>query len=235
MQLTSSARDHPPGHSPPGEQARRRWAVALTSASFFMVALDSLVVITAVPAMQASLHASVSAMNWTVNSYNLAFATGIVTAAVLGDRFGRRRVYVLGLLLFTAASAACALAPGIAGLITARSIQGLGAAIVTPLSLTILTSAFPAARRGVIIGIWGGIGGLAVASGPLVGGAVVQGLEWHWIFWVNVPIGLVTAALSAARLRAGRGPATALDLPGMILVAAGATGRGRRCRWWWLR
>lgn len=205
--------------SRPGQ---RRWALALTSVSFFMVALDSLVVITALPAIQAGLHASVATLDWAVNSYNLTFAAGIVAAAALGDRLGRRRVYVGGLLLFTVASAACALAPGAASLIAARAVQGLGAATVTPLSLTLLTAAFPAARRGAIVGIWGGIAGLAVASGPLIGGAVVQGLDWHWIFWVNVPIGVVAAVASLIRLPAGRGPARGLDLPGMVLVAAGS-------------
>jgi EmrB/QacA subfamily drug resistance transporter len=199
--------------------AGRGWTVALTSVAFFMVALDSLVVITALPAIQAGLHAGVATLDWAVNSYNLAFAAGIVAAAAIGDRLGRRRVYVGGLLGFTLASAACALAPNATALIAARTVQGLAAAVVTPLSLTLLSSAFPPARRGTIIGIWGGIGGLAVAAGPLVGGAVVQGLDWHWIFWVNVPIGLVAAALSAVRLRESRGPASRLDLPGMMLVA----------------
>ena len=206
----------------PGGRAQRGWAVALTSVAFFMVALDSLVVITALPAIQASLNGSVATLDWAVNAYNLAFAAGIIAAAALGDRLGRRRVYIIGLLGFTLASAACALAPNAGALIAARTIQGLGAAVVTPLSLTILTSAFPPGRRGSIVGIWGGIGGLAVASGPLVGGAVVQGLDWHWIFWVNVPIGLAAAALSALRLPAGRGPRTGLDLPGMALVAGGS-------------
>ncbi|MGH3202218.1 MAG: MFS transporter [Streptosporangiaceae bacterium] len=200
MQLTDtvSAGPVPTGPRGPGGLAQRRWALALTSVAFFMVALDSLVVITALPAIQASLNGSVATLDWAVNAYNLAFAAGIIAAAALGDRLGRRRVYVIGLLGFTLASAACALAPNASALIAARTIQGLGAAVVTPLSLTILTSAFPAARRGTIVGIWGGIGGLAVASGPLVGGAVVQGLDWHWIFWVNVPVGLVPGLVMQA-------------------------------------
>ena len=168
-------------------------ALALTSAAFFMTALDALVVITALPAIDAGLGGSVSTLEWTVNAYTLTLAAGIITAAALGDRFGRRRMYVAGLLLFTAASAACALAPSAGLLIGARAIQGPGAALITPLSLTILASAFPAERRGAIVGIMGAIGGLAIAGGPLVGGAVVQGLDWHWIFWLNVPIGLAAA------------------------------------------
>jgi EmrB/QacA subfamily drug resistance transporter len=202
--------------------AQGRWALALTSVAFFMVALDALVVITALPAIHAGIGGSVSTLEWTVNAYTLTFAAGIITAAAIGDRLGRRRVYVAGLLVFTAASAACALAPSAGDLIAARAVQGIGAAFVTPLSLTLLTNAFPAARRGAIVGIWGGLGGLAVAAGPLVGGAVVQGLSWHWIFWVNVPIGLAAAALSAMRLPESRGPATRLDLPAVVLAASGA-------------
>src|SRR5436190_8412621 len=202
----------------------RGWALVLTWAAFFMVALDALVVITALPAIHHDLGGSMSTLEWTVNAYTLSFAAGIITAAAIGDRLGRRRVYVAGLLLFTAASAACALAPSAGTLIAARAVQGIGAAIVTPLSLTILTSAWPAQRRGTIVGIWGGIAGLAVAAGPLVGGAVVQGLNWHWIFWVNVPIGLAAAAGSVIRLSESRGPATRLDIPGVVLVTIGAGG-----------
>jgi len=201
-----------------------RWALALTSVAFFMVALDALVVITALPAIQRNLGASLSTLEWTVNAYSLAFAAGIITAAALGDQFGRRRVCALGLVLFSAASAVCALAPTVELLIAARVIQGLGAAIVMPLSLTILTAAFPPERRGAIVGMWGGIAGLAIAGGPLVGGAITQGLDWHWIFWVNVPIGLVAAALAVLRLAESHGPATRLDLPAVGLVAGGASG-----------
>jgi EmrB/QacA subfamily drug resistance transporter len=198
------------------------WALALTSVAFFMTALDALVVITALPAIHAGLGGSVSTLEWTVNAYTLTLAAGIITAAALGDRLGRRRMYVVGLLLFTAASAACALAPNAGLLIAARAVQGLGAALITPLSLTILASAFPAERRGTIVGIWGAIGGLAIAGGPLVGGAVVQGLDWHWIFWLNVPIGLAAAALATSRLPESRGPAARIDLPGVAMAAIGA-------------
>ena len=196
--------------------------LVLTSISFFMVALDSLVVVTALPAIHRSVGGSIATLEWAVNAYTLTFAAGIITAAALGDRLGRRRVYVAGLLLFTVASAACALAPNSALLITARAVQGLGAAAVTPLALTILASTFPAERRGAIVGIFGGIGGLAVAGGPLVGGIVVEGLDWHWIFWINVPIGLAAALGSALFLPDSRGPAGRLDLPAVPLVAGGA-------------
>jgi EmrB/QacA subfamily drug resistance transporter len=208
--------------SAPAADHRRSWALVLTSVAFFMTALDALVVVTALPAIHAGLGGSVSTLEWTVNAYTLPFAAGIITAAALGDRLGRRRMYVTGLLTFTIASAACALAPDTGALIAARAVQGLGAALVTPLSLTILASLFPAERRGSIVGIWGAIGGLAIAGGPLVGGAVVQGLDWHWIFWINVPVGLVAAILSAVKLPESRGPAARLDIGGVTLVAAGA-------------
>ncbi len=215
MQLTRTA-------VAPAAHSQRSWALVLTSVAFFMTALDALVVVTALPAIHASLGGSVATLEWTVNAYTLPFAAGIITAAALGDRLGRRRMYVTGLLLFTLASAACALAPSASALIAARAAQGLGAALVTPLSLTILAAVFPPERRGAIVGIWGAIGGLAVAGGPLVGGAVVQGLDWHWIFWINVPIGLAAALLSTMRLPESRGQARRLDIGGLTLVAAGA-------------
>jgi EmrB/QacA subfamily drug resistance transporter len=198
------------------------WALALTSVAFFMTSLDALVVITALPKIHASLGGSVSTLEWTVNAYTLTLAAGIITAAALGDRFGRRRMYVAGLVLFTAASAACALAPSAGLLIGARAVQGLGAALITPLSLTIVASAFPAERRGTVVGIQGAIGGLAIAGGPLVGGVVVQGLDWHWIFWLNVPVGLAAAVLAMTRLPESRDPAARLDPAGAALATAGA-------------
>ncbi len=200
----------------------RGWTLAITSVAFFMVTLDSLVVITALPAIQRDVHADIGTLEWTVNAYILG-AAGIVTAAALGDRFGRRRFFVLGLALFTAASAACALAPDAGLLIAARAVQGIGGALIIPLSLTILTTAFPPERRGTVVGVWGGIAGIAVASGPLIGGAVTQGLDWHWIFWVNVPIGLVAAAAARLKLTETRGGTARLDLPALVLVAGATT------------
>ena len=198
------------------------WTLALTAVAFFMVTLDALVVITALPAIQRDLHASLSMLEWTVNAFTLAFAAGIITATALGDRLGRRRIFTMGLALFSAASAACALAPSAELLIAARAVQGLSAAMIMPLSLTILVSSFPPERRGAIVGIWGGIGGLAVASGPLVGGAITQGLDWHWIFWVNVPIGVVATVLARLQLAQSYGPTTRLDLPAAALASSGA-------------
>jgi EmrB/QacA subfamily drug resistance transporter len=195
--------------------------ILLTSVAYFMVALDTLVVVTALPSIHRDLGGNVGTLQWTVNAYVLAFGAGIITAAALGDLIGRRRMYVLGLAIFTAASAACALAPGIGVLIACRAVEGLGAATIMPLGLTLLTSAFPAERRGAVIGIWGGVAGLAVASGPLIGGAVTQGLNWHWIFWVNVPVGILAVTGARLRLADSRGPATRLDLPALILVASG--------------
>ena len=200
---------------------RPRWVLGLTSVAYFMVVLDSLVVVTALPRMQQDLHADLAALQWTLNSYGIAFAAGIVTAAALGDRFGRRRVFTLGVALFTLSSAACALAPDAAALVVARTVQGLGAAVVLPLSLTILTTAFPPQRRGLIVGVYGGLAGLAVAAGPLVGGAVTQNLDWHWIFWLNVPIGLLAATLGTRLLPETHGAAQRLDLPGVALVTGG--------------
>jgi EmrB/QacA subfamily drug resistance transporter len=208
----------PPGAVPP----RQALTIALTAVAFFMVVLDALVVVTALPSIHRSLGGSLGTLQWTVNAYNMAFGAGIITAAALGDRLGRRRVYTAGLAVFTLASAACALAPDVGLLITARAVQGLGAAVITPLSLTILTSAFPAERRGAIVGIWGGISGLGVAAGPLIGGAVTQGLSWHWVFWLNVPIGVAAVAGARLRLPESRGPRTRLDAGGLVLVSAGA-------------
>jgi EmrB/QacA subfamily drug resistance transporter len=202
-------------------QPRLGWTLGLTSVAYFMVVLDSLVVITALPRMQHDLHAGLVTLQWTVNSYGIAFAAGIITAAALGDRLGRRRVFTGGLVLFTLASAACALSPTAPVLIAARAVQGLGGAAVLPLSLTILTAAFPAQRRGTIVGIYGGLAGLAVAIGPLVGGAVTEGLDWHWIFWVNVPIGIAASLLSRRLLPESHGARARLDLPGVALISAG--------------
>lgn len=195
--------------------------VAVTAVAYFMVTLDALVVVTSLPSIHRDLGGSLGTLQWTVNAYNTAFAAGIITAAALGDRLGRRRMYIAGLALFTTASAACALAPTTAALITFRAVQGAGAAIIVPLGLTLLTSAFPAHKRGTVVGIWGGIAGLGVAAGPLIGGGVTQGLSWHWIFWVNVPIGVIAAAAARLQLTDDRGVPTRLDLPALGLVAGG--------------
>jgi EmrB/QacA subfamily drug resistance transporter len=200
------------------------WTFVITSVALFMATLDNLVVTTSLPVIRGDLGASIEDLEWTVNAYTLTFAVFLLTGAALGDRFGRRRLFVIGLGIFTAASVAAALAPSVEALIVARAVQGLGGAIVTPLTLTILSAAVSPERRGVALGAWGGIGGLAVAAGPLVGGAVVEGISWQWIFWLNVPIGLVLMPLAWLRLKETYGPATRLDLPGLGLVSAGLFG-----------
>jgi EmrB/QacA subfamily drug resistance transporter len=196
----------------------------ITSIALVMVTLDNLVVTTALPVIRKDLDASLSGLEWTVNAYTLTFAVLLLTGAALGDRFGRRRLFVLGLAIFTAASAFAALAPSIEALNLARALQGVGGAIVTPLTLTILSAAVPPAKRGLALGAWGGIGGLAVALGPLVGGAVTEGISWQWIFWLNVPIGLLLIPLAWRRLGESYGPSSSLDLPGLGLVSTGLFG-----------
>jgi EmrB/QacA subfamily drug resistance transporter len=205
-------------------KTRTMWTFAITSVAVFMATLDNLVVTTALPVIRKDLHASIESLEWTVNAYTLTFAVLLVTGAALGDRFGRRRMLAIGLGIFTISSAAAALAPSAHALIAARAAQGVGGAIITPLTLTILSAGVPANRRGAFIGAWSGIAGLAVALGPLVGGAVVSGISWHWIFWLNVPIGIVLIPLALLRLQETHGPAGKLDLPGLGLASAGLTG-----------
>jgi EmrB/QacA subfamily drug resistance transporter len=203
---------------------RTGWTLALVSAALFMVTLDNLVVTTALPSIHRELGGGIDSLEWTVNAYTLSFAVLLLTGAALGDRFGRRRMFSVGLAVFTIGSAAAALAPSIGALVGARALQGAGGALVTPLTLTLLSEAFPAGRRGVALGIWSGISGLGVALGPVIGGAVVDGISWHWIFWLNVPIGLVVAPLARLRLAESHGPASRVDLPGLLLASGGLFG-----------
>ena len=218
-------------------QTATRWVIVLTALGSLMAALDTLVVATALSTIRLDFDASVEQLEWTVNSYNLTFAVLLITAAAVGDRFGRRKLYAAGLALFTVSSAACALAPDIGWLIAGRAVQGAGAALVITLGLALLSSAFPAEKRGAAIGIFSAITGLSVASGPLVGGAVVEGISWEWIFWVNVPIGLVAIPLVLAKIEESHGPKAALDLGGLALVSGGAFGvvwglvRGNQAGW----
>jgi EmrB/QacA subfamily drug resistance transporter len=203
---------------------RNGWTLGIVSIALFMVVLDNLIVSVALPTIRRDLGASIQSLEWTVNAYVLAYAVLLLTGAALGDRFGRKRMFIAGLAIFTLASAAAALAPTTQLLVAARAVQGTGAAIVTPLTLTLLAEAFPVEKRGLALGVWSGISGIAVAIGPLVGGAVVQGISWHWIFWINVPIGILLAPLAMRVLRESRGPYGTLDLRGLALGSAGAFG-----------
>lgn len=197
------------------------WTLALASVGVFMAALDALVVTTALPVLRTSLNASLGDLTWTINAYVLTFACFLLSAAALADRFGRVRLFAVGLIIFAAASAVAALSPNVGVLIAARAIEGLGAAIIMPVSLTLISDAFPVEKRGAAIGMWGAVSGVAVAIGPVFGGAVVNGLNWHWIFWVNVPIGLIAAALSLSRLTESYGPRQPLDFYGLALACVG--------------
>jgi EmrB/QacA subfamily drug resistance transporter len=209
----------------PKIQARSRgWTLAIVSIGLFMVVLDNLVVSVALPSIHRDLGASIQSLEWTVNAYVLSYAVLLLTGAALGDRFGRKRAFISGLMLFTISSAAAAMAPTIGLLIVARAIQGVGAAVVTPLTLTLLADAFPPARRGMAIGVWSGISGIAVALGPLVGGGVVQAASWHWIFWINVPIGAILVPLAISRLGESYGPSGKFDLRGLALGSTGLFG-----------
>jgi EmrB/QacA subfamily drug resistance transporter len=210
-----------PISSSPGTRSAALWAFVITAIAASMAALDHLVVITALPVIQADFGATLSELEWMINGYTLTFAVLLLTGAALGDRFGRKRLLVIGLGVFTVGSAAAALSSTSTELIVARAVQGLGGAILTPLSLTILSAAMPKERRAMALGAWGGITGIAIALGPLVGGAIAEGLAWQSIFWINVPIGLVAIPLAVARLDESYGPATRLDLPGLGLVSAG--------------
>jgi EmrB/QacA subfamily drug resistance transporter len=206
------------------KRGRRGWTLAIVSVGLFMVVLDNLVVSVALPSIHRELGASIQSLEWTVNAYTLAYAVLLLTGAALGDRFGRRRIFASGIALFTAASAMAALAPTTDLLIAARAAQGIGAAVATPLTLTLLADAFPPARRGLALGVWSGISGIAVALGPLVGGAVIQLSSWHWIFWINVPIGATLVPLALSRLNESHGPGRHLDLRGLLLASGGLFG-----------
>jgi EmrB/QacA subfamily drug resistance transporter len=209
----------------------------VASIASLMVALDALVVTTALPTIRVDLGASIEQLEWTVNAYTLSFAVLLMTGAVLGDRFGRRRLFVAGLAIFSGASAACAVAPSVGWLIAARAVQGSGAALIMPLGMTLLSAAYPAERRARALGIFSGITGLAVLGGPVLGGAITQGIAWQWIFWLNVPIGLLTIPVALRRVDESYGPRSAPDVPGLALVTGAALGlvwalvRGNSAGW----
>ncbi len=213
------------------------WVLAVASIASLMVALDALVVTTALPTIRVHLGASIEELEWTVNAYTLSFAVLLMTGAALGERLGRRRMFAAGLALFSVASGACALASGVGFLIAARAVQGAGAALVMPLGLTLLSAAYAPERRARALGIFSGITGLAVLGGPVVGGAITQGIAWQWIFWINVPIGLLTIPVVLRRVGESYGPRSAPDIAGLALVSVAALGivwglvRGNSAGW----
>ena len=200
------------------------WTFAVTSSAWFLFALDRLVVTTALPAIRTDLGADLAGAEWTVNAYTLSFVVLLLAGAAMGDRFGRRRMFAVGVGLFTAGSAAAALAPTVGTLIAARAVQGAGGAIFAPLSLTMLSAATPLQRRGAVLGAWGGIGGLGAAVGPLLGGGLATFVGWQWIFWLNVPLGLALVPLARLRLRESHGPHRIIDPCGVALSGAGLLG-----------
>jgi EmrB/QacA subfamily drug resistance transporter len=203
---------------------RFRWTFALTSFAWFLFALDRLVVTTALPAIRADLGADLAGTEWVVSAYTLTFAVLLLTGAAAGDRFGRRRMFAVGVALFSVGSAVAALAPTIAVLVVARVVQGAGGAIFAPLALTLLSAATRPERRGAVLGAWGGIGGLGAAAGPLLGGGVTAWAGWPWIFWLNVPLGVGLVLLAPRYLTESRGPHRTLDVPGVALGSAGLLG-----------
>jgi EmrB/QacA subfamily drug resistance transporter len=215
------------------------WVLAVASIASLMVALDALVVTTALPTIRVDLGASIEQLEWTVNAYTLTFAVLLMTGAALGDRFGRRRMFTAGLAIFSLASAACALAPNVGLLIAARAVQGTGAALVMPLGMTLLSAAYAPEHRARALGIFSGITGLAVLGGPVIGGAITQGIAWQWIFWLNVPIGLLTIPFVFRRVEESYGPRQSQrpDITGLGLVTGAALGivwglvRGNTAGW----
>ena len=227
--VTTSRLNREPSPGPgPGHRGRKHrgpgWALGLASVASFMVVLDMLVVATALNTIRRDLGASTAQLEWTVNAYTLTFAVLLMTGSAIGDRYGRRRVFAIGLAVFVLASAGCALAPGVGWLIAARAVQGAGAALIMPLALAVLNAAVPPERRGWAMGIFGGVTALAVVVGPVLGGAITQGIAWQWIFWLNVPLGLIVIALVLRRLDESYGPRADLDFPGLALATGAAIG-----------
>jgi EmrB/QacA subfamily drug resistance transporter len=204
------------------ERRDKNWVLGVTALASFMVALDTQVLTAALATLRADFGAPMEALQWTVNAFNLSFAVLLLTGAALGDRFGRRRLFATGIALFMASSIACALSTGILWLIVARAAQGASAALVMPLGMALLSTAFPREERARALGIFSGVVGIAVLAGPAIGGAITEGLGWQWIFWINLPIGLIAMIMVTTRLRESFGPSAALDIPGLALVAASA-------------
>lgn len=206
----------------PTNRAERNWVLGVTALASFMMALDAMIITTAFAAIRTEFGSPVETLQWTVNAFNLTFAVLLLTGAALGDRFGRRRMFAAGIALFVVASAACALAGNATALIAARALQGAGAALVMPLAMAILSGTFGREERARALGIFSGITGCALIIGPAVGGFITEHFGWRWVFWINLPIGLIAIGLVLARLRESFGPAAALDIPGLLLIALAA-------------
>src|SRR5436190_256037 len=202
---------------------KKWWTLGAVSVGLFVIMLDNTVVNVALPAMQRSLHMQLSELEWVVAGYALTFAAFMLTGGKLADYLGRRLIFMLGLAVFTGASLACGLAPNGGFLIGARVVQGLGGALMNPATLSIITATFPPRQRGTAIGIWAGVSAMALAIGPLVGGVLTEHVNWNWIFFINVPIGI--AGLFAIPVFIDESRDTSLhqrpDIPGLASSAIG--------------
>src|SRR5712692_2406028 len=202
---------------------RKWWTLAAVAIGLFMIMLDNTVVNVALPSIQHDLGIGLSELEWVVNAYALTFGVLLLSGGKLADLLGRRAIFIAGLVIFTGASLWCGLAGGAASLIAARTVQGIGAALMNPATLSIITATFPPRLRGTAIGIWAGVSALALAIGPLVGGLLTQDINWSWIFFVNIPVGVV--GVVAARLFIDESKDMSqeqrLDLPGLVSSAIG--------------
>ena len=200
------------------EENKKWWTLAAVAFGLFMIMLDNTIVNVALPSIQRSLHMSISSLEWIVTAYALTFAALLITGGKLGDLYGRKRMFIAGLVVFTLASLACGLAPNAGFLIGARAVQGVGAALMNPATLSIITATFPPKERGQAIGIWAGVSALALAIGPLIGGLIVDNINWHWIFYVNVPVGVVGIIVSRWVIAESRDTSheQSIDLPGLV-------------------
>ncbi len=204
------------------EENKKWWTLAAVAVGLFMIMLDNTIVNVALPSIEHSLHMSISSLEWIVTAYALTFAALLITGGKLGDLYGRRKMFTAGLVIFTLASLACGLAPSAGILIAARAVQGVGAAVMSPATLSIITATFPPKERGQAIGIWAGVSALALAIGPLVGGLIVDNINWHWIFYVNVPVGVVGIIVSRLVIAESRDTSReqSIDLPGLVTSSA---------------
>ena len=205
------------------EENRKWWTLAAVAFGLFMIMLDNTVVNVALPSIERDLHVSISSLEWIVTAYALTFAALLITGGKLGDLFGRRRIFIVGIAIFTLSSLACGLAPTAGFLIGARAVQGIGAALMNPASLSIITATFPPRERGQAIGIWAGVSAMALAIGPLVGGLIVDNINWNWIFFINVPVGIAGVIVSRLVIKESRDTShvQSVDLPGLITSSAG--------------